>query len=93
MAAVVWERKTTLTVTVELTPEQSERLHSFASQSGGDVSAVIRQMIDALPTYKHTGADLADRIRSLPIAGYGDPTIDSVELARQLRAEAESRCR
>lgn len=41
-----------------------------------------------------TGADLTARIRTLRLSGaYGDPNLDSPELARQLREQAQTRRR
>ncbi len=84
-----------MTVTIELTAEEEARLTAKAARAGLAPADYLRSVIGddtdttALPK---TGAELAAAIDALNLSGsFGDPAIDSSELARQLRKQAETR--
>jgi hypothetical protein len=86
-----------MTLTIELTPEQEAKLQQQAWDAGVQPSDVIVQLIDSLkPNVKMTkakdGVELLARLDALGFPpGYGDPSIDSPELARQLSAQLSKR--
>jgi len=89
----------TLTIQLELSSEQEERLRKKAQRAGLDVPSYVKHLTErstrlrpARSRKPQTGAELADAIMHDPrITGYGDPGIDAPDLARDLRRQASSR--
>ena len=67
----------------------SEYLRRMAEKAARPSSpAAVRGTSKTGADHPNTGAEVLAELRSLNLPkGYGDPTIDSPELARQLRAE------
>lgn len=81
-----------------LTPEQKSRLEAYAASKQKPVEIVLDELIPMPPTETdkrpQTGKELIASLRAKGLLGsYGDPNIDSVELAHRIRAEAEKRGR
>lgn len=81
-----------MTIMLELTAEEEARLSARAQEEGCDLPAYVRRILGiSAATSLHdqkpkTGADLLATLKSLNLPpGYGDPSIDSPELARRLR--------
>lgn len=98
----------TLTITLELSVQEEERLARKAARAGLDIADYVKRVAtnSASPrpprprttagfgasTSKpmpQTGAELVASLKSDGVigAGYGDPSIDSPELARRIHAE------
>jgi hypothetical protein len=83
-----------MTLIVELTPEQEAQLSIQAHAAGVDPAEYVRALIvnigsQTMPgaARPKTGAEVLDELKGLNLPpGYGDPSIDSPELARQLSA-------
>ena len=74
-----------MTLTIDLTPEETARLRALAEAHGTDESGAIRELLDAaLPK---TGAELLQRMQEegLINPAYGDPDKDGADLARDIR--------
>ena len=95
-----------MTITINLAPETEAQLRSLAAARGEDpdhyAAATLARAIaeeaagvtDRLETKQKpkTGAELLQEWqREGLLTGYGDPAIDSPELARQLRQQAQTR--
>ena len=85
-----------MTLTIDLTADQRAALEAEASLHGFSLPEFARlRLLENVSTETEkpkTGAELAARIRGLNLSGnYGDPGLDSPDLARKLRKEAESR--
>ena len=91
-----------MTLTLQLSAEQEARLRENAEREGYDDPAdYVKKLIDSdaprLPASggaieTGTGEELVAALKALNLAAeYGDPSIDSVDLARQLRDDAEKR--
>jgi hypothetical protein len=89
----------TLTITLELTPEQEAELQRKAAKAGSGISGYLKRLADrsAAPRKLITqelrdGAELAGSIlNDEEITVYWDEGIDAPTLARQLRRVANSR--
>ncbi len=84
-----------MTLTIELTMEQQERLNAEAQARGTDAEAVLRDLVETLPARstipKSWGARVLEEWRAAGVIGpYGDPSQDSPETARALRERLES---
>ena len=80
-----------MTLTLELTPEQETLLSRQAQAAGIDEAEYIRTLIITAgkpgASRPKTGAEVLAELDALDMPkGYGDPAIDSPELARQLSA-------
>jgi hypothetical protein len=90
-----------MTLTIELTPEEAARLRRLARRAGQDETAYLHTLIASLP--EETGASLISAEGAMTgaqileywdredVRGIFDPDVDSVELAGQLRRQAETR--
>jgi hypothetical protein len=84
-----------MTLTIELTPEQEARLKEKAQARGQAAeeyaAALLADDLEPRPT---TGAEAIAYWRKKGILGrlFADRPEDSLELARKLRQEAETRC-
>jgi hypothetical protein len=81
-----------------LTPEQERRVRAIATQRNQPAESVLDELIPERPVEQEarpqSGKELVAALREQGLLGsYGDPDIDSVELARQIRREAERRAR
>ena len=79
-----------------LTPEQESRLQAYAATKQKPIEIVLDELIPPPPIETgerlQTGKELIASLRAKGLLGsYGDPNIDSVELARRIRREAEQR--
>lgn len=83
-----------MTITLNLPPDVEARLSDEAADAGMTVeeyalSRLAGPFSDSKP---QTGAELAAALQALPIPScFADSSIDSVELARELRKQAETR--
>ena len=80
-----------MTVTLDLTAEEEARLRSDAAAAGiNDPAQYVQRLTDTAPHRTgraKTGAEVWAELEAMNLpAGYGDPAIDSPELARQLAA-------
>lgn len=86
-----------MTLTIELTPEQEARLLTEAERAGKAPAAVLVALLDALPAETPAptetwGARVAAELQAEGIIGmWADRTEDTLDLARQLREQAETR--
>ena len=84
-----------MTLTITLNDEEVRRLRAMAERAGVDQETVIRQLIgtyaNPIPDIPRTPADAIDYWRANGVIGsYGDPSVDSTLLAREIRKKAES---
>jgi hypothetical protein len=84
-------KKKNMTLTIELTPDQEARLKAEASAAGIAPESVLQGLVEALPDADaekpKTGAEAVaywERER-LFNPEYGDPNLDSPEMARAIR--------
>jgi hypothetical protein len=91
-----------MTLTLELTEEEEARLRKKADRAGLAPAAFLLSLIDLAPSdgfetandngKPQSGADLLAELKALNLRpGYGDPSIDSPELARRLRKQFSER--
>ena len=79
-----------MTLTIELTPEQEARLQAAATANGTDPESVLRDFVETLPhdgEKPKTGAEAIAywEREGLGNPNYGDPSLDSPDLARAIR--------
>ncbi len=79
-----------------LTPDQESRLQAYAASKQKPIEIALDELIPSPPIEMEkrpqTGKELIASLREKGLLGsYGNPNIDSIELARQLRREAEKR--
>ena len=91
-----------MTLTIELTSEEETRLQRRAARMGLTPAEYVRRTLAVRPVVKRapraavaeakTGSEIMAELKRKGIfgAGYGDPSIDSPVLARQIRAEVWS---
>jgi hypothetical protein len=76
-------------LTIELTPEQEARLQAEADARGIDPETVLQELVKTLPEIEKpkTGAEAVDywEREGLFDPDYGDPILDSPEMARAIR--------
>ena len=88
-----------LTITLDISTDEEEKLRNKARREGLDISGYIKLLADRSTrprrprtTKPRNGVELANAIMDDPrITGYGDPAINAPDLARDLRRRASSR--
>lgn len=86
-----------MTLTIDLTPEEEARLNAQAKAQGLDMTTLVHHWIARLPETPSQeratiGAQiLAEWEEEGVLGSYGDPNLDSPELARELRRKSEMR--
>jgi len=85
-----------MTITIDLTPDEEARLSKRAAAAGLAPERYLRSLIaDVAPepaSKLRNGAELIAFLEANKLFGpYGDPTLDSSELAVKLRKDAETR--
>lgn len=87
-----------MTLTIELTPEQEMRLRAEAKREGKEPIEVLTALLDTLPAEASEereptwGERVAAELKAEGVIGmWADRTEDTLDLARQLRTQAETR--
>jgi hypothetical protein len=84
-----------MTLTIELTPEQEAALQAQAQAAGMEASEYARELLAsdlASARRPMTGAEMIAHWEQEGVIGsYGDPDVDSPELARRIRERAGTR--
>ena len=78
-----------MTLTIELTPEQEAKLQAAAEANGTDPERMLQDLVETLPEIEKpkTGAEAIAywEREGLFNPNYGDPNLDSPEMARAIR--------
>lgn len=75
-----------MTLTIELTREQEQRLRDLATATHQPVETYLQNLIAQQLAQPLTGAEMVEYWQREGLLGsYGDPAVDSLELARQIR--------
>jgi hypothetical protein len=83
-----------MTLTLELTTDETARLKSAAQQTGSQIGDVVHKLISELPepvTKLTAGAQALAEWEAEGILGLWSDRADSPELARELRQQGQTR--
>jgi hypothetical protein len=80
-----------MTLTIELTPEEAEKLHRLAQAKGTDEAGALRGLLAEAPPKPKTGAEAVAFWKKEKVLGIWQDRPDSPELAQELRRQAETR--